>query len=92
MTDLITYILSKIVNYPDEISIEEKIENYNNRDRKLFVITVNPLDIPMVIGKKGKTIQSIRNIIKIKAVKDGEYVDVSITEPAEPIIATSDVE
>lgn len=80
MKDLLIYILQNIVNHPNDINIEEKIENYNGRDRKVFEITVNPEDIPFVIGKKGKTIQSIRNIVKIRAVKDGTYVDVSVKE------------
>lgn len=88
MKDLILYILTNIVRNPEKIEIEEKTENYNGRDRKLFLITVDKEDIPLVIGKKGKTIQSIRNIVKIKAVKDGEYVDVSIKEPEEIIVST----
>lgn len=80
MKDLITYILNSIVNHPEEIQVEERSETYNGRERKVFQITVNNEDIPLVIGKKGKTIQSIRNIIKIKAVKNGEYVDVTVTE------------
>jgi predicted RNA-binding protein YlqC (UPF0109 family) len=80
MKDLIIYILQNIVNHPNDINIEEKVENYNGRDRKVFEISVNPEDIPFVIGKKGKTIQAIRNIVKIRAVKDGSYVDVSVKE------------
>ena len=89
MKNLIIYILKNIVNHPDQISVEEKAETYNNRERKVFEITVNSEDIPLVIGKKGKTIQSIRNIIKIKAVKDGEYVDVSVKENGNQIENTT---
>lgn len=91
MTDLIIYILKNIVNHPDDVIVDERMESFNNRERKIFEITVNPNDIPLVIGKKGKTIQSIRNIIKIRAVKNGEYVDVSIKDNGTPIV-TSDID
>jgi len=38
MKNLIIYILKNIVNHPDQISVEEKAETYNNRERKVFEI------------------------------------------------------
>ncbi len=80
MKDFIHYLVSKIVNFPEEIEIEETLDDSRGRSFKVYNIKVNPEDIRLLIGKEGKTIQSIRNVAKVKAVKDQEFIDVRITE------------
>ncbi|TXI35082.1 MAG: KH domain-containing protein [Niabella sp.] len=81
MKELIEYIVKRIVNNPDQVEIQESIEDSFGRATKVFYIQTHPDDIKIVIGKEGRTIQSIRNIVKIRAVKDKEFVDVKIREP-----------
>lgn len=90
MIDLIRYLVSKIVNKPEEIEIEESIENHNGRTYKIYSVKVNAEDVRLLIGKNGRTIQSIRNLIKVKAVKDNEFVDVKIKEDA-PYVSTAEI-
>lgn len=75
MKDLVTYIVKAIVEKPDEVSIEESVLS----DGKI-ILTVHtaPTDVGLVIGKMGKTINSIRSLVKIKAIKEGKFVDVKV--------------
>lgn len=82
MKDLIIYLVKSIVNHPDDISVEENVseEVSGQKEKTIYLINVNEEDIPLVIGKKGRTIKSIRNIAKIKAIKEGKYIDVSLRD------------
>lgn len=76
MKDTLHFIVSSIVDNPDAVSIEEQqVEDITN-----LIITVDPNDIGKVIGKEGKVIRSIRNIMKIKAMKLGVRINVTIAD------------
>ena len=75
MKDLVTYIVKAIVEKPEEVSIEETVLP----DGKIILtIHTAPTDVGLVIGKMGKTINSIRSLVKIKAIKEGKFVDVKV--------------
>jgi len=76
MKDALIYILTSIVDSPDEISVEE------SKDDEIvnFVISVAPTDMGKVIGKEGKVIRSIRNIMKIKAMKENVRINITLAE------------
>lgn len=75
MKDLVTYIVKAIVENPDAVSIEESVLS----DGKIILtIHTAPSDVGLVIGKMGKTINSIRSLVKIKAIKEGKFVDVKV--------------
>ena len=76
MKDTLSFIVSSIVDYPEEVKIEEEqSEGITN-----LIISVNKDDIGKVIGKEGKVIRSIRNIMKIKAMKLETRINVSIAD------------
>ena len=76
MKDTLQFIVSSIVDNPDEVSIDEQLEDGITN----LTITVNTNDIGKVIGKEGKVIRSIRNIMKIKAIKLGHRINVTIAD------------
>jgi len=76
MKDTLLFIVSAIVDNPDAVSIDEQEEDGITN----FVITVDPTDMGKVIGKEGKVIRSIRNIMKIKAMKYDKHIKVSLAE------------
>jgi predicted RNA-binding protein YlqC (UPF0109 family) len=76
MKDTLQFIVSSIVDNPDAVSIDEQqVDGITN-----LTITVDPNDIGKVIGKEGKVIRSIRNIMKIKAIKLGLRINVTIAD------------
>lgn len=76
MKETILYILQQIVDHPDDIQIEEVIDG----DRKIFVIHANPEDMGKIIGKKGRIIMALRDLVKIIATKQKVFADVEIAE------------
>lgn len=65
MKDLLEYILTNIVDHPDEVVIDEETED----DIIRFNVTCNEEDYPRVIGRKGMTIKSITDIIRVSKAK-----------------------
>jgi predicted RNA-binding protein YlqC (UPF0109 family) len=78
MKDTLQFIVSAIVDNPDAVSIEERDEEGVTN----LIITADPADIGKVIGKEGKVIRSIRNIMKIKAMKFDKHIKISLAEQA----------
>ncbi len=75
MKKLLEFLVNGITG-TDEFTIEESVqENQVN-----FIVKTSPEFIGLVIGKSGKTIRAIRNILKVRAVLDKKAVYVSVTE------------
>jgi len=77
MKDLLEYIVKQIVDQVDQIKIEEK---KGENGFVLLELTVAPEDMGKVIGKGGKIINAIRQILKIKAVKQGKKVNLKLID------------
>ncbi len=76
MKDTLHFIVSSIVDNSEAVSIAE-----NEEDGIInLTITVDKADMGRVIGKEGKVIRSIRNVMKIKAMKHGVRINVSLAE------------
>lgn len=76
MKDAISYILASIVENKDKIQItQESEEDFIN-----FKISVDKEDMGRVIGKNGKVIRAIRNVIKIPAIKQNKKINILLEE------------
>jgi predicted RNA-binding protein YlqC (UPF0109 family) len=74
MKDTLHFIVSAIVDNPDDVVIdEEESDGVMN-----LIITVAKDDMGKVIGKEGKVIRSIRNIMKIKAMKENIRINITL--------------
>ena len=76
MKKALEYIISQIVENPDKVVVGEQ-EEQGITD---FSITVDPSDMGKVIGKNGKVIRAIRNVIKISAIKQNKKINIALTE------------
>lgn len=81
MQSIVEYILRNITDFPDDIVVEEQKSDEN---RINYVVTCNPADLPRVIGKQGRIIRAIRDIVKISATKNNLYVDVILKDSIKP--------
>lgn len=76
MKEFVELIIKSISKNPDDVVIKETIDG-------TFVsidIVAHPDDIPVIIGKGGKTIRSIRSLAKAKAILDQVKVNVNLVE------------
>lgn len=78
MKQLIEYIVSNIVNHPENVIISESPAD--DKGIIKYLIEVNPEDVGRVIGKQGKVIKSIRQIVRIAAIQKGTRAIVDLKE------------
>lgn len=75
MKDLLSYILDNILGDENIKIDEEEQDGFTN-----LKITAPKEQMGKIIGKNGRIINSIKNIIKIKAIKEDKRIDVQVVE------------
>ena len=76
MKKALSFIVARLVENPDSIEIrEEEADGFTN-----FVVSVPQEEMGRVIGKEGKVIRAIRNVVKIPAIRDGKRINISLEE------------
>jgi hypothetical protein len=76
MKETLHYLVASIVDNADAVSIDEQEEE----GVITLLIHVAPEDMGKVIGKEGKVIRSIRNAMKVKAMKSNVRINISLAE------------
>jgi hypothetical protein len=79
MKELLEHIVKSIVNQPDEVKIEEK-ESVDFPGLTILTVDVAEEDKGVVIGRKGRTINAIRDLITINAIRMDRRVRVLIKD------------
>lgn len=74
MKEFIEYLAKQIVNNPKEVEVIEEKDGGNY----LFTLKVAQEDMGIVIGREGRTIKSIREMVKTKAIKDNVRVNLKL--------------
>jgi predicted RNA-binding protein YlqC (UPF0109 family) len=77
MKEFVEYIAKHLVDNPDGVVVEEKTVE----EKKIVLsLKVKPEDIGKVIGKQGKTAQSMRTLLTAVAAKEGKRAILEIQE------------
>lgn len=76
MKELILKICKSLVDYPDQVKINE----IASESISVFEITVCKEDVGKIIGKQGKTALAIRTILNAVASKERKRIVVEILE------------
>ena len=75
MKDLLNFLIKKVTGI-DDFEISETTEDNYTR----FTIKTKPGTAGLIIGKGGKTIKTIRNLLKIRATLEKKGVNISVEE------------
>lgn len=78
MKDLLEHLVSAIVDKPEAVVIAENPDattGFTNLE-----ITVDSADMGKVIGKGGKIIKALRDLVRVLAVKQNRRVNVVLRE------------
>lgn len=76
MKDTLNFIVTSIVTQPDKVVIEET----ETEEGIQLTIAVATEDMGKIIGKEGKMIRAVRNIMKIPAMKAEKRINIQIQE------------
>ena len=79
MKKALEYIVTQIADNPEKVEINEQ------EDQGIinFTITVAASDMGKIIGKSGKVIRAIRNVIKISAIKQNKKINIALSESSQ---------
>ena len=78
MKEYIEFLVNQIVSNPDNVTVSEVQDGENSYT---YTIDVDKDDMGVIIGREGRTIKSLRTLAKVKAVKDGVRVNITLNEP-----------
>lgn len=76
MKDALHYLVTSIVEKEEAVEITETEESGVLN----FVIKVDSEEMGRIIGKNGKVIKAIRNVMKIPAMKNNKKVFISLAQ------------
>lgn len=76
MKDFLEFLVKAIVKNEDAVVITEETEG-NDITLKLEVAQE---DMGLIIGKEGKTIKALRNLLRAKAIKEEKRVNLDLVE------------
>ncbi|MFM9131442.1 MAG: KH domain-containing protein [Actinomycetota bacterium] len=74
---VLEHIVRSIVDDADAVSVSSST---GRGDKVKLEVRVGPGDLGRVIGRRGRTAQSIRTVVRAAAAKDGAEVDVDFVD------------
>ena len=75
-TKVLEHVVRSIVDDPTAVVVDTS----QSRHRVRLEVRVGPNDLGRVIGKRGKTAQAIRTVVRVAALSDGVDVDVDFVD------------
>lgn len=77
MKELLEYMVKELVDNPDDVDIEEEEEDEKT---VIFKLKVAEEDLGKVIGKKGRTANALRVVMRAASAKRGKSSIVKIID------------
>jgi predicted RNA-binding protein YlqC (UPF0109 family) len=76
MKEFVEFIAKRLVDHPDQVSLEQE-----EKENSIVVrLKVDQQDVGKVIGRKGRTAQSLRTLLAAVAAKDGKRAILEIAD------------
>lgn len=74
--ELVEYIVKSLADNKDSIEVTETVDG----ERTIVKVFASKEDMGRLIGKDGRIIKAIRNIVRSKAIKENQRVSVDIVD------------
>ena len=84
MKSLLLYLVKSLTDCPEKVSVEES----HQEGTVTLSLKVAQQDMGKIIGKQGKIIKALRDVVKILAVKDGRRINIELVEDIKPQVTT----
>lgn len=79
MNELLEYIVKSLVSKPEAVRVEEQ----RSGEEVNLLLTVDPEDMGMIIGKGGQTIKAIRKLLITRAMAENLKVNLQLNDQGE---------
>jgi uncharacterized protein len=77
MVELLAFLIRALVDHPDAVSIDQ----FEEEDGTLVLeVSVAEDDVGQVIGRRGRTIAALRQLVRAAATKQGRRVMVDVVD------------
>jgi predicted RNA-binding protein YlqC (UPF0109 family) len=76
MKELLTYIVGNLVDRPDQVQVNEVAGD----KAQVYEVRVASEDLGKVIGKRGRTIRSVRQLVSVAATRQGKRAMVEVVD------------
>ncbi len=73
---VLTHVVRSIVDDPEQVTVDSS----ESHGKVRLEVRVGPGDLGRVIGRRGRTAQSIRTVVRAAATRDGVEVDVDFAD------------
>jgi len=77
MHDFVEFVIKKLVDKPDGVQLSQEEKETN---KVVFQLRVDKEDVGKVIGKKGRTANSIRILLSAVAAREGKRAILEIVD------------
>ncbi|MBI1975695.1 MAG: KH domain-containing protein [Candidatus Vogelbacteria bacterium] len=76
--EFLEYVVKMLVDHPEDIQIQRIVDEMG----VLITLDVHAEDMGKIIGRKGKTAEAIRTLLRVVGMKNRARVTLKINEPA----------
>lgn len=77
MQSFLEFLVKEIVDSPDKVVV---VQSQDNQGIITLTLSCDPQDIGKIIGKSGRIIKALRDLVRIVAVKQNLRVNVVLQE------------
>lgn len=77
MKQLLSFIIDNIAPEPKSVEIDQSTQDNFTQ----LVVKADELQLPRLIGRQGKVVKAMRNILRIKAIKTNQRFSLTLTQP-----------
>ena len=75
--NFLEYVVKQLVDNPDDVKVERTVDERG----VLIVLSVNPKDMGIVIGRSGSTAKALRTLLRVVGARNNARVNLKINEP-----------